>query len=127
MHINPSTKRATAARNEVIPSMAKKNPWLAAASIGATGNTYKIRTVTDFFLVPEDRRRICLREFHAWMAIQEGITALILAMSDTLDVGVKPEHLHWRNEVFRWVDDGKASIGVEIQEMEPPQVVSERP
>lgn len=46
----------------------EKSPWLADAAKGATGETYEIRTVEDFFKVPEERRRICLREFHSWMS-----------------------------------------------------------
>jgi hypothetical protein len=106
--------------------MAKKNPWLIAASAGATGKTYEIRTVTDFFLVPEDRRCVCLREFHSWLVIQEGVTGLLTAASSALDGGLKADDLHWQNGVFRWVDDGKGCIGVEMRVLEK-QETSERP
>lgn len=98
--------------------MARKNPWLADAAIGATGETYEIRTVADFLKVPTERRRICLREFHSWLDIQKSMIDLLCAASDALDGGLKPEHFTWRNEVFRWVDDGKAVMSVT---MEPPQ------
>lgn len=67
-----------------------ENPWLANAADGATGETYEIRTVVDFLKVPAARRRICLREFHASLALQEGITALLCAASDSLEAGHGP-------------------------------------
>lgn len=91
------------------------NPWLAKADDGATGATYEIRTVTDFLMVPESRRRICLREFHSWMAIQEGLTDLFCAVGDALETPVPREALHWRNDVFRWIDDGKATVSVRCE------------
>jgi hypothetical protein len=92
----------------------KKNSWLASASKGATHQRYEIRTVTDFFKVPEDRRRICLREFHSWLAIQEGVTALLTAAGDSMETPIPPDAIHWHNEVFTWIDDGKATIGVQM-------------
>lgn len=91
-----------------------KNPWLADAKRGATGATYELRTVADFFKVPEARRRICLREFHSMMAIQEGTTALLCAAGDALHTPISPNDLHWQMDVFRWVDDGKATISVQM-------------
>jgi hypothetical protein len=95
-----------------------KNPWLTDAATGATGATYEIHTVADFLLVPEARRRICLREFHSWMAIQDGMTDLICSVGDTIGTPVPREALRWRNEVFKWHDDGKAVIAVQMNECE---------
>lgn len=90
----------------------EKSPWSVDASDGATQHTYEIRTVGDFFQVPEERRRICLREFHSWMVIQEGVTALLVAAGASLDTAITTNQLHWENSVFRWMDDGKACISV---------------
>ena len=93
-----------------------KSPWSVDAAEHATLKTYEIRTVADFLIVPEERRSVCLREFHSWLAIQEGVTALLLAANDALEGDLKREHLHWQNDVFRWNDDGKACISVEMRE-----------
>ena len=94
----------------------KRSPWSGSAATGATGETYEIRVIADFLNVPQSRRRICLREFHSWLAIQEDMKQLICAAGDALNTPVPPDALHWRNEVFRWVDDGKATITVRLEE-----------
>lgn len=96
-----------------------KSPWLADAAKGATHQTYEIRTVADFLKVPAERRRICLREFDAWCALQEGVTDLLCAASGALDGDLTPADLHWQNEVFRWNDDGEACLSVQIVTTEP--------
>jgi hypothetical protein len=93
-----------------------KSPWLAKASVGATGATYEIRTVADFFKVPESRRRICLREFDAWMAVKEGVSNLITIAGKG---AVTADQFVWHRDVFRWVDDGKATISVEMKPSDP--------
>jgi hypothetical protein len=93
----------------------KKSPWLADAAVGATHQTYEIRTVADFFQVPEDRRRICLREFNAWLMLKEQVTSLLCAASASLDADLKPSDLRWETDVFRWNDDGKAVLSVQMK------------
>lgn len=94
----------------------KKSPWLADAAIGATGETYELRTVSDFLKVPEDRRYVCLREFHAWLYMQRAVADLICASAASLGETLPRECIHVRNgDVFRWMDDGKAAINVTIE------------
>lgn len=88
------------------------SPWLVDAAVGATGQTYEIRTITDFFRVPDGRRRICLREFHAWLGLQEGVTAMLTAPGPH---AIRADQLQWKNDVFRWSDDGKAIFNVIMQ------------
>src|SRR5688572_8587838 len=87
----------------------KRNPWLASAAKGATGGAFEIRTVADFLKVPEERRRICLREFHSWMAMGQGVRDLLLAVGDSMQTPIPPEAITFRTDVFRWHDDGKAT------------------
>ena len=91
-----------------------KSPWLADAAKGATGETYEIRTVFDFLKVPEDRRRICLREFHAWLMLHESIQSLIQAGLEAAGAPIQSEAISFRGDCFRWVDDGKAIMTVLI-------------
>ena len=97
------------------------NPGLEDAEKDATHQVYEIRTIQDFFTVPSDRRRICLREFHAWMMMQEETTTIVCATAERIAEpgSLKPSDLHWHNEVYRWSDDGKATITVQIKVMEP--------
>ena len=90
-----------------------KSPWLANAATDATGKTYEIRTVADFLKVPEERRRICLREFNAWLTLIVAVPDLLVA------AGASKDSIALREpDVFRWRDDGKATMSVEIIESE---------
>jgi hypothetical protein len=95
--------------------MKTKNPWLADASDGATGCTYEVRTVKDFLLIPADRRFIALREFHSWLHVQQAFMDLLLAAAESLGTPIPAESMKFNNDVFRWVDDGKATIGINIK------------
>ncbi len=96
-----------------------ESPWSADAEPGKTGATYEIRTVVDFLKVPEARRRICLREFHSWMAMQEGVAALLEATADTLGGDLKAgRDFNFTNDVFAWIDDGAATITVNMLQRE---------
>lgn len=94
-----------------------KNPWLADAAVGATGETFEIRTVQDFLKVPEDRRRICLREFDAWLTMQVAVIGLVHAAGDALGMQLPPDTIQMvEPELFRWIDDGLATATVQLLE-----------
>ena len=94
-----------------------KSHWSANAANGATGIRYELRTVADFLKVPEDRRCICLREFHAWLYMQEAVPDLLVAASESLGGGFTRDDIRLREaDVFAWVDDGKATISVEFHD-----------
>jgi hypothetical protein len=96
--------------------MGMKNPWLASASDGATGQTFEIRTVKDFLTVPEDRRRICLREFDAWLSLQVSVKDLILAAANALGTSLPDDAIQMQEaDVFRWIDDGLATMSVTLE------------
>jgi hypothetical protein len=94
--------------------MSRTNPWLQDADVGATGETYEIRAVADFLKVPESRRYVCLREFHAWLTILEGTRDLLVTC------GVPADAIHPHTDVFRWSDDGKATVSVRMQPLGRP-------
>jgi hypothetical protein len=91
-----------------------KNPWLEDAAKGATGETYEIRTIADFFKVPEARRYVCLREFHAFMTMQEGFVDLLCAAGDALEAPMLRSAIHMQTDVYRWHDDGKATVSIHL-------------
>jgi hypothetical protein len=89
--------------------------WEMSAKVGATGQRFEIRTVADFLTVPEDRRFVCLREFHAWLTMGEGIAALLGIAGDTLGASVNAV---FKSDVFVWIDDGKATAHASIEAKE---------
>lgn len=54
---------------------------------------YRIKTVHDFLIVPEDRRAVCLREFGVWL----GLCTALLGVMDGIPVGMP--------DAFVWIDD----------------------
>jgi hypothetical protein len=82
-----------------------KSPWLIDPATGATGETYEIRAVEDFFNVPAERRRVCLREFHSWMAVLEEFPIILAEVDPEL-----MKAIHIKRDVFRWHDDGKGAV-----------------
>jgi hypothetical protein len=91
--------------------MSKKSPWSSDAAVGATMQDYEIRTVADFLKVPEERRYVCLREFHSWLHMQQAVVDLLVAC------GAQPEQVRMRNpDLFTWKDDGEATISVTLHE-----------
>lgn len=90
------------------------DPWLADAATGATGQTFEIRSVEDFFKVPEGRRRICLREFHVWMSMLDGMEELFGATRDALGIPAEACGVKGKRDVFVWYDDGLAEARAEM-------------
>jgi hypothetical protein len=87
--------------------------WDRDAADGATGRSFEIRTVADFLKVPADRRRVCLREFHVWLAIPEAVMGAVRATAEAM--GQPAPELRPKLDVFVWHDDGKATASVEIR------------
>ena len=77
-----------------------------------TGATYEIRTVLDFLKVPESRRGVCLREFRAFLVMAHHGKALLDALTDDVapNSGVQVASL----DVYRWVDDGKRTVTINV-------------
>lgn len=87
--------------------------WNSSAKRGATGESYEIATLADFLKVPAHRRRICLREFHAWLTMAEELPKLYEASAAVLG----KDAAGWlvpRLETFTWVDDGKGTVSAQI-------------
>jgi hypothetical protein len=103
----------------------KKSPWLTDASEGATGAAYPIATLRDFLKVPASRRCVCLREFHAWLHMQEAVPDLVCAAGDALGTPI-PREMFQFDEAFVWEDDGKATISVEFKGLEEASSVDAR-
>ena len=92
-----------------------RSPWSVDAATGATGQVFEIRTVADFLKVPEARRRICLREFHAWLHIGQATVDLFEVVGQSLGYESIRDAIAPQYDVFRWHDDGEATVSVQIQ------------
>jgi hypothetical protein len=73
---------------------------------------YEIRTVADFYAVPESRRGLCLHDFRLWLDVMSGLRGLL---GDIAGV-------HARTDVFQWIDDGKhdAEVNITVHDGAPP-------
>ncbi len=62
---------------------------------------YELREITDFQVVPPDRRDACLAEFKIWLAINDTIRALNIPVISLPDS-------------FIWVDDDQNNVTIII-------------
>ena len=77
-----------------------------------TGLTFEIRTVEDFLAIPHTRRAACLREFASFLKLASAFNGLLEAVTDEV-TGV-PGAVKYKVEVFRWTDDGRKDISVNV-------------
>lgn len=69
----------------------------------ADGKRYEIRTVADFYQVPDESLEACLADFAAHLLISKAVMA-------TARDGVR----HLNPDVFMWIDDGQHNVNVTI-------------
>lgn len=68
-------------------------------------STYTIRKIADFLKVPEDRRELCLREFHVFLDMVQHSSAFLAGV----EAPVKPV------DAFVWVDDDLHTAKVTVE------------
>lgn len=79
-------------------------------------NSYEIKTISDFLLVPADRLDDCLEEFKTWCQITTPLTDATRALADAIGLeGKQIEFVHG----FTWIDDGEKNISVNFDEVTP--------
>lgn len=71
---------------------------------------YELRTVKDFFLVPEERRGDCLHDFGLWVSVMISL--------DELFGDIKG--FRSKTDVFAWLDDGRHDAVLSVNVLHGP-------
>ncbi len=91
---------------------------LSSEGSGPTGQTFVIRTVADFLLVPEERLGECLREFRVMLDMAHAAGRLVDAVGEEMQRegigGYTPGDVRWTVDEFEWIDDDKGNVSLSL-------------
>ncbi|MFH5947506.1 hypothetical protein [Roseomonas xinghualingensis] len=84
------------------------------------GETYEIRTVADFWNVPEDRLDLCYREFGQWLKLHLAMRILQAGMAEAFP-GVE---MKTDDTCFRWIDDDKGEAILDFKNAPDGEIIA---